>query len=59
VITGGNGFIKESKSYDEINPDLAYRAGMALAIFRKMLADLPVVNPCSRPFPTSIIWKLV
>lgn len=34
-------FIKESKSYDEINPELAYRAGMAFGDFQKMLADLP------------------
>jgi Ser/Thr protein kinase RdoA (MazF antagonist) len=34
-------FIKESKSYDEINPQLAYRAGMAFGEFQKMLADLP------------------
>lgn len=34
-------FIKDSKSYDVINPDLAYRAGMAFGDFQKMLADLP------------------
>jgi len=34
-------FISESKSYDEINPELAYRAGMAFGDFQKMLADLP------------------
>jgi len=34
-------FITESKSYDEINPELAYRAGMAFGDFQKMLADLP------------------
>jgi thiamine kinase-like enzyme len=34
-------FIKESKSYDDINPELAYRAGMAFGDFQKMLADLP------------------
>lgn len=34
-------FIKDSKSYDEINPELAYRAGMAFGEFQKMLADLP------------------
>ncbi|MBK5195512.1 MAG: aminoglycoside phosphotransferase family protein [Proteiniphilum sp.] len=34
-------YIKESKSYDEINPQLAYRAGMAFGEFQKMLADLP------------------
>jgi len=34
-------FIKESKSYDEINPELAYRAGFAFGDFQKMLADLP------------------
>ncbi len=34
-------FIKDSKSYDEINPELAYQAGMAFGEFQKMLADLP------------------
>ena len=34
-------FISQSKSYDEINPELAYRAGMAFGDFQKMLADLP------------------
>lgn len=34
-------FIKDSKSYDEINPELAYRAGLAFGEFQKMLADLP------------------
>jgi Ser/Thr protein kinase RdoA (MazF antagonist) len=34
-------YIKESKSYDEINPQLAYHAGMAFGEFQKMLADLP------------------
>lgn len=34
-------FIKDSKSYDEINPELAYRAGLAFGDFQKMLADLP------------------
>lgn len=34
-------YIKESKSYDEINPELAYRAGMAFGEFQKMLSDLP------------------
>lgn len=34
-------FIKESKSYDEINPQLAYQAGLAFGEFQKMLADLP------------------
>jgi thiamine kinase-like enzyme len=34
-------FIKDSKSYDEINPDLAYRAGLAFGDFQRMLADLP------------------
>lgn len=34
-------FIGNSKSYDEINPELAYRAGMAFGDFQKMLADLP------------------
>ena len=34
-------FIKESKSYDEITPELAYRAGKAFGDFQGMLADLP------------------
>lgn len=34
-------FIKDSKSYDEINPELAYRAGLAFGDFQKMLSDLP------------------
>jgi Ser/Thr protein kinase RdoA (MazF antagonist) len=34
-------FITESKSYDEINPELAYRAGQAFGEFQQMLADLP------------------
>lgn len=34
-------YIKDSKSYDEINPDLAYRAGFAFGDFQRMLADLP------------------
>ncbi|MEA5046002.1 MAG: aminoglycoside phosphotransferase family protein [Petrimonas sp.] len=34
-------FIKDSKSYDEINPELAYRAGLAFGDFQRMLADLP------------------
>ncbi len=34
-------FIKESKSYDEISPELAYRAGKAFGDFQSMLADLP------------------
>lgn len=34
-------FIKDSKSYDTINPELAYRAGLAFGNFQKMLADLP------------------
>ncbi len=34
-------FIKESKSYDEISPELAYRAGLAFGDFQKTLADLP------------------
>lgn len=34
-------FIKDSKSYDDINPELAYRAGMAFGDFQKMLSDLP------------------
>ena len=34
-------FIKDSKSYDDINPDLAYRAGMAFGEFQKTLEDIP------------------
>ena len=34
-------FISDSKSYDTINPELAYRAGLAFGDFQKMLADLP------------------
>lgn len=34
-------FISESKSYEVINPELAYRAGLAFGDFQKMLADLP------------------
>ena len=34
-------FIKDSKSYEEINPDLAYRAGMAFGDFQRMLEDIP------------------
>ena len=34
-------FIKDSKSYEEINPDLAYRAGMAFGEFQKALEDIP------------------
>ena len=34
-------FINDSKSYDTINPELAYRAGLAFGDFQKMLADLP------------------
>ena len=34
-------YIKDSKSYEEINADLAYRAGMAFGDFQKSLADLP------------------
>ena len=34
-------FIEESKSYDEITPELAYRAGLAFGEFQKALADLP------------------
>ncbi|NCC62269.1 MAG: aminoglycoside phosphotransferase, partial [Verrucomicrobiae bacterium] len=34
-------FIAESKSYDEINPVLAQRAGEAFGAFQLMLADLP------------------
>lgn len=34
-------FIADSKSFDEINPELAYRAGQAFGEFQQMLADLP------------------
>ncbi len=34
-------FIKDSMSYEEINPELAYRAGKAFGDFQKTLADLP------------------
>lgn len=34
-------FIKDSKSFEEINPELAHRAGLAFGEFQKMLADLP------------------
>lgn len=34
-------FITDSKSYDEINPELAYRAGIAFGEFQSMLADIP------------------
>ncbi len=34
-------FIKNSKSFEEINPELAYRAGLAFGEFQEMLADLP------------------
>lgn len=34
-------FIKDSKSFEEINPELARRAGLAFGDFQKMLADLP------------------
>ena len=34
-------FIKDSKSFEEINPELAHRAGLAFGDFQKMLADLP------------------
>jgi Ser/Thr protein kinase RdoA (MazF antagonist) len=34
-------FIENGKSYDEINPELAYRAGLAFGDFQKTLADLP------------------
>ena len=34
-------FISDSKSYDTINPVLAYRAGLAFGEFQHMLADLP------------------
>lgn len=34
-------FIPNSKSYDTINPTLAYRAGLGFGEFQEMLADLP------------------
>lgn len=34
-------YIPNSKSYDEINPTLSYRAGVAFGDFQKMLADIP------------------
>ena len=34
-------FITDSKSYEEITPELAYRAGKAFGDFQSMLADLP------------------
>lgn len=34
-------FISQSKSYDEITPELAYRAGKAFGDFQRTLADLP------------------
>lgn len=34
-------FIGDSKSYDTINPELAYGAGLAFGKFQQMLADLP------------------
>lgn len=34
-------FIRDSRSYDDINPELAYRAGMAFGDFQNMLSDLP------------------
>lgn len=34
-------YIKDSKSYEEINTELAFRAGMAFGEFQKSLADLP------------------
>ena len=43
-------FIKDSKSYDDINPELAYRRfGHD---FQRMLSDLPG-EPLHRPFPFS------
>ena len=36
-------YIKDSKSYDAINPELAFRGGLAFGEFQKMLADLPGV----------------
>lgn len=34
-------YIEDSYSYDDINPELAYRAGIAFGDFQKMLSDLP------------------
>lgn len=34
-------YIKDSISHDSINPDLAYRAGLAFGDFQSMLSDLP------------------
>src|SRR5690554_5643592 len=34
-------FITDSKSYNAINPELAYRAGLAFGEFQSMLTDLP------------------
>lgn len=34
-------FVKDSMSYEEINPELAYKAGLAFGEFQQMLADLP------------------
>lgn len=52
-------FIKESKSYDEINPELAYRAGLAFGDFQKMLSDLPG-GPLFETIPNfhNIEWRL-
>lgn len=34
-------YIKDSKSYEDINPELAYRAGIAFGDFQKTLSDIP------------------
>ena len=34
-------YIADSKSYDDINPELAYRAGIAFGDFQKTLSDIP------------------
>lgn len=36
--------IKNTKSYDAINPELAYKAGLAFGDFQNMLSDLPLDN---------------
>lgn len=36
--------IKDTKSYDTINPELAYKAGVAFGDFQSMLSDLPLDN---------------
>ena len=36
--------IKNTKSYDTINPELAYKAGVAFGDFQAMLSDVPLDN---------------